>query len=114
MQDWPLEVSDSARLGEFCDYYDEAIDALVRFDTMQLALFSLDHHPDLDGWSPWFRETLRRDFALHGHTVAYWAALDREADDPELRCDEPEYVFPISSLMRDVWEDSLVPVPVRV
>jgi hypothetical protein len=114
MQDWPLEVSDVARLGEFCAYYDEAIDALVRFDVMQLALFSLEYHPDTDGWSRWFERTLRRDFALHGHTIAYWAALELEADDPELGRDDPETVFPISRLLREVWEDSLVPVESRL
>lgn len=51
-----------------------------------------------------------RDFALHGNTVAYWAALEREADDPELAVPDPEFVFRISGLLRRVWEDSLVPI----
>jgi hypothetical protein len=111
MQDWPFEVSDPTRVEEFCAFYDQEGDPLVRFDTMQLALFSYDQRRRLDvALSGWFERTLRRDFALHGHTVAYWAALDREDDDPELALPEPEFVFRISGLLRRVWEDSLVPI----
>lgn len=113
MQDWPLEVCDPARIEEFCAFYDEATDLLVRFDVMQLALFSYDEQPEKSTCSEWFKKTLRRDFAIHGHTVSYWAALDREADDPELHRTDPEFVFGISSLLREIWEASLVPVEVE-
>lgn len=113
MQDWPLEVSDSSRIAEFCAFYDEVSDPLVRFDVMQLALFSYDELPEKHTWSEWFRTRLRRDFALHGHTIAYWATLDREADDPELRRSDPESVFTISGLLREIWEASLSPVDVE-
>lgn len=59
--------------------------------------------------SEWFERTLRRDFALHGNTVAYWAALEREHDDPELALLDPEFVFRISGLLRRIWEGSLLP-----
>ena len=42
MQDWPLEVSDPDRLEEFCAFYDQNSHPLVKFDTMQLALYSYD------------------------------------------------------------------------
>lgn len=110
MQDWPLEVCDPARVAEFCAFYDEVTDPVVRFDVMQLALFSYDEQPEKSSSLEWFRTTLHRDFALHGHTVAYWAALDLEADDPELQRADPELVFSISSLLREIWEASLFPV----
>jgi hypothetical protein len=76
MQDWPLEVSDSYRIAEFCDLYDEVTDPLVRFDLMELALYSLDAAAGVPGWREtlpwsWFEATLRRHLALHGHTIAY-------------------------------------------
>lgn len=111
MQDWPLEVSDPARLGEFCALYDASRDPDLRFDVMQLALYSLDALHDRGRWSPWFIRTLGRDFALHGHTVAQWAALDREPEDAELRDIDPQQVYAISAMLRDVWDGALVPVP---
>ncbi len=113
MQDWPLEVADPARVEEFCAFYDEATDPLVRFDVMQLALYSYDEQAEKSASSEWFRKTLRRDFAIHGHTVAYWAALDREADDLELHRNDPEFAFGISGLLREVWETSLVRVEIE-
>jgi hypothetical protein len=79
---------------------------------MQLALFSYAECADKPRWAGWFKTTLLRDFALHGHTVAYWASLDREADDPELRREDPELVFSISGWLRDIWEQSLFSVDV--
>lgn len=112
MQDWPIEVSDPTRLTEFRNYYDQQTDPLVLFDTMQLALASFEDAADDEVASRWFDRTLCRDFPLHGHTVAYWAALDREQDDPGLRSSDPEAVFAISRLLRDVWERSLLPIDV--
>lgn len=115
MQDWPLEVCDPARVEEFCALYDRESDPLVKFDTMQLALFSYDERERFDAvLSGWFERSLRRDFALHGNTVAYWAALEREADDPELALPEPEVAFRISGLLRRVWENSLVPIDIQL
>jgi hypothetical protein len=113
MQDWPLEVCNPARVEEFCAFYDQESDPIVKFDTMQLALYSYDECRRLDeDLSSWFERTLRRDFALHGNTVAYWAALERENDDPELSLPEPEFVFRISGLLRRIWEDSLVAIDI--
>lgn len=113
MQDWPLEVSDPERVQAFMAFYDEVDDPDVRFDVMQLALFSYDERPESRSLSDWFQRTLRRDFALHGHTVADWAALEREPEDPELQRSDPEFVFRISGMLRGVWEDSLSPVVVE-
>ena len=116
MQDWPLEVSDPSRVAEFCAYYDELTDPLVRFDVMQLALFSRDSQLRRgagDTMAAWFERTLHRDFALHGHTVAYWAALDRPSDDPELQLADPEFVFAISARMRRAWDASIIAIDVE-
>jgi hypothetical protein len=127
MQDWPLEVSDRHRVEEFCAFYDQTIDRFFKFDTMQLALFSYDDsvryslfsygkRTQLDEkLSEWFDRTLRRDFSLHGNTIAhYWAELDRESDDPELSLTDPEFVCPISGQLRRIWEASLIPIDLHL
>jgi hypothetical protein len=125
MQDWPLEVSDRDRVEEFCAFYDRTVDCPVKFDAMQLALFSYDDYlryslfsarkqTQLDKTlSEWFDRTLRRDFALHGHTIAYWAILDRESNDPELSITDPQFVFAISGQLRRIWDDSLIPIDIH-
>jgi hypothetical protein len=118
MQDWPLEVSDPDRLEEFCAFYDQDIHPLVKFDTMQLALYSYDGRvrsaitisADV---SEWFDRTLQRDFALHGNTIAYWARLDRESDDPEFSLPDPDFVFGISGQLRRIWDRSLIPIEIH-
>ena len=124
MQDWPLEVSDSDRVEEFCAFYDRQIDYSIKFDTMQLALFSYDDYlrssifyarkwTQLDKTlAKWFERTLRCDFALHGNTIAYWATLDRGGADPELSITDPQFVFAISGQLRRIWEDSLIPIDI--
>jgi hypothetical protein len=124
MQDWPLEVSDRSRVEEFCAFYDRAIDCPVKFDTMQLALFSYDDYlryslfsdrkrtPFDKTLSEWFDLTLSRNFALHGNTIAYWATLDRESDDPELSLTDPQFVFAISGQLRRIWDDSLITIDI--
>jgi hypothetical protein len=125
MQDWPLEVSDRRRVEEFCAFYDRAINPVVKFDTMQLALFSYDdglrysqysegQRTQLDeARATWFDRTLRRDFALHGNTIADWATLDRDREDPEFSLTDPEFVFAISGQLRRIWEDSLIPIDIH-
>ncbi len=114
MQDWELEVCDPDRIGEYLTFYDQHVDPAVRFDTMAIALVAYDEARDPLAWAPWFERTLRRDFALHGHSVAYWAALDRDARDPELRRQSSESVFRISGKLREIWESSLVPIELRL
>ncbi|WP_146138247.1 hypothetical protein [Chamaesiphon polymorphus] len=124
MQDWPLEVSNRSRVEEFCNFYDRKIDSSVKFDIMQLALFSYDDYlrysifsdrkpTQLDNTlSKWFDCTLRCDFALHGNTIAYWATLDRESNDPEFSLTDPQFVFAISGKLRRIWNDSQIPIDV--
>jgi hypothetical protein len=117
MQDWPLEVSDPDRLEEFCAFYDQDNHPLVKFDTMQLALYSYDARVRStvaisEAVSEWFDRTLARDFALHGNTIAYWARLERESDDPEFSLPDPEFVFRISGQLRQIWDRSLVPIEI--
>lgn len=118
MQDWPLGVSDPDRLEEFCAFYDQDNHLLVKFDTMQLALYSYDARVRStvaisEAVSEWFDRTLHRDFALHGNTVAYWARLERESDDPEFRLPDPEFVFGISGQLRRIWDRSLIPIEIH-
>ncbi|NJR32293.1 MAG: hypothetical protein HC778_04880 [Chamaesiphon sp. CSU_1_12] len=81
---------------------------------MRYSLSSYGKQTQLDETlSEWFDRTLRRDFALHGNTIAhYWAALDRESNDPELSLIDPEFVCPISGQLRRIWDDSLISIDI--
>jgi hypothetical protein len=110
MQDWPLEVADPNRVAEFCAYYDAATSDDVRFDAMALALHSMDLKlsigPEIGSQWDWFESRLRSAFPLHGHQVAYWAAIEKVVLDDE-NC------LRISPSMRRVWEESLVQISIE-
>jgi hypothetical protein len=108
MEDWEIELADSDRIAEFCAFYDTQTDPIIKFDVMALALASFDGTPDLSIWSDWFERTLIRDFAIHGHTVAYWCVLE-QVTETFLQPD-PEFCFTITPLMRKVWTKSQVRV----
>ncbi len=112
MQDWPCEVADSQRIGEFCAYYDRMPEADVRFATMALVLHSYEYLDDKTPWFDWIDRTLRRDFAIHGHTFETWAALDADSDAPDLRNISQERVFASSLQLRRIWDETLVPFAV--
>ncbi len=109
MQDWPLEVANAARLGEFCDAYEAGnSDDEVRFVLMELIVFSLDDWlaegtetaSETEPLPERVERLLMRDFPLHLHTVNYWR-LDGETDD--------ENVFHATPLMRRVWDARFLP-----
>jgi hypothetical protein len=109
MQDWPLEVSDASRLAEFCDAYEHLdLSRIEKFALMQLILFSLDDSQEIDDWlagepAPLvsrIRALLRRNFVLHLHTVEYWR-MPEETD--------PENVFKVTHLLREVWDENYRP-----
>jgi hypothetical protein len=118
MQDWPLEVADASRLVEFCDAYESPyLTETEKFALMQLILFSLDEAEELPNWGygltvmedtdippTRIRRLLSRDFLLHLHTVNYWRLPDVPDNDPE-----SDYLFGITPLMRQVWEENFKP-----
>ena len=57
MQDWPLEVSNSRRLDDYCEYYDELKNDDAKLDCMSLCLFAWrgSNRVDLE---PWFETCL--------------------------------------------------------
>ena len=112
MQDWPCEVADPLRLREFCAYYDAVTEPALRFATMALVLHSYEYLDDKTPWVAWVECTLRRDFAIHGHTFETWAALDADSDAPDLCSPSPERVFASSLQLRRIWDETLVPVAV--
>ena len=105
MQDWPLEVSDGARLGEFCDAYEAGMPTEnAQAALMELLLFSLEtvfpyafdgpptrlvqmQAEQIVAW-------LDRDFTLYFYIIDYW----RCGNDPD-----PEHGFSISPLIRRIW-----------
>jgi hypothetical protein len=112
MQDWPCEVADPLRLADFCAVYDRVTEPAVRFATMALILHSYEYLDDKTPWLPWIDCTLRRDFAIHGHTFETWAALDADSDAPELRNISQERGFASSLQLRRIWDETLVPIAI--
>lgn len=110
MQDWPVEVSDAARLREFCDLYEEgALKEEVQSAVMYLILCSLDDATpreigeegvlatkELEAQTNRIDRWLRQDFDRYTYIIDYW----RVGNDPN-----PEYGFAISPLMRRIWND---------
>lgn len=124
MQDWPYEVSDGTRLEEFCAYYDSLTNDDLRFAAMSLILHSYDDCEDKAPWSLWIDHTLRRDFAIHGHTFETWAALDADSaafSTPATR--DLLFIDPArqpslspsavgSWQLRRIWDESRLPIAV--
>lgn len=105
MHDWPLEVSDYARLSEFCELYRSLpADDDLRFVLMELILFSLEEWlnvmpPVAQSREPFearIEALLRRDFPFHLHTLNYWR-LPGEKDEAN--------VFSPTPMVRRVWAD---------
>lgn len=108
MQDWPLEVSDPAKIHAAMARYERADDAL-RFDLMQFVLFSAEEvDPSDAAVFSWIESTLRRDFARHGHTVAYWALLADLGADGRRNADAGWPV--LTPLARRVFDACVVPL----
>ncbi len=112
MQDWPCEVADPLRLADFCGYYDRATAVDLRFAIMALVLHSYEYLDDKSQCFDWIDQTLRRDFAIHGHTFETWAALDADSDAPELTSSSHERVFASSLQLRRIWDESLEPIAI--
>ena len=109
MQDWPLEVSDSSRLEEFCIGYEAfELSTIEKFALMQLILYSLDESDEIDLWAKGetvplvdrISTLLCRDFFIHLHTVDYWRLSD-ETDH--------EDGFKVTPLLRQVWNECYQP-----
>jgi hypothetical protein len=106
MQDWPIEVADPMRLHEFCDLYESGgLGNEEKFALMQLIVASLDDLPweGTDGDEKTEERVDRllcQDFVLHLHTVQYWCLQDET---------DPENVFAVTPLLRQIWRDCFRP-----
>ncbi|MBC7807393.1 MAG: hypothetical protein H7145_14735 [Akkermansiaceae bacterium] len=107
MQDWDVELADASRLGEFCALYETGgLDFKERFALMRLIVASLDDLLSVGdpGGAPELVtrviRVLRKDCALHFHTVEYWCLLEE---------DDPENVFAVTPLLRQVWRECFEP-----
>jgi hypothetical protein len=82
-QDYPLEVSDSARVEEFVQAYElEQLNSAQQLMLMELILYSLDELvPSLPDESSAnilqrIRTLLEQDWQIHARLVRYWALID--------------------------------------
>jgi len=99
-QDWDLIVSDSGRIRDFLKVYQNELDNDDdKFTLMGLIVSSFDDTaPDFDEetYKLWniCKTILEKECFLHYSIIEYWSFLENE----------PDNVFPISMLMREVWE----------
>src|SRR5262245_55245848 len=94
-QDWGIENAEPERVEVFCDAYDRLeLSSDERFALMILIVASWDERARDDAEPALVRRIralLQRDFAIHFHTVRYWACLDHPEEDdgyritPEMR-----------------------------
>jgi hypothetical protein len=113
MQDWPLEAADPKKIGPAMTLYDASPDSDLRVDVMSFLLYSVDAaqfeklDPDLEAW---LKSRLARDFALHGHTLEYWARLDDVSPDGGV---EAELGWRhLTPLARQMFQSATVPLEI--
>lgn len=100
-QDWEIETADAARLEEFVDAYDRSMRAEERFALMLLILASLDDRVSLEperSIDSRISLFLRNDFAVHFHTVIFWACLGVTEN-------LSEFAFAITPWIRGIFEE---------
>ncbi|WP_165251338.1 hypothetical protein [Paludisphaera soli] len=99
MQDWPWEVADPSRFGEFLDAYRSgSLDEDERFTLMEMLIQCVEdmESPSI-ATSPEWRAVaalLTADPRLHASSVRYWSCLDDDLED----------AFAVSGPMRTLWE----------
>ncbi len=96
-QDWEFEISDSTRLAEYLDIYEnELTNKDERFALMSVIIDAFESYGlDEDLWSK-IRVHLKAESALHQYTIVYWCCLDEEILDNCWR---------VTPWMRQLWEE---------
>jgi hypothetical protein len=83
MQDWDIELADSNRIQEFCDFYErEYLGSHEKQALMALIIASYNDYIEERGnevflWNK-IAALLRKDFDLHKSTILYWSCDDNE------------------------------------
>lgn len=104
-QDWDVENADASRVEAFCDCYErEPLSRDERVALMRLTIASCDDSLRAGGSPALGRveAALRRDYAIHFHTVQSWACLDDPLED----------AYAVTPMMRAVYA-SCTPAVVR-
>jgi hypothetical protein len=102
VQRWEIERANGERTEQFLDYYDRCpwLDDDDKFALMALIVASFDDwvldHPGDHPLRHRIRARLEEEFETHAATIYYWCRWD--VTDPD-----PEYVFKITSFMREIW-----------
>ena len=101
-QDWDIENADPTRVEEFLDAYErmpwsvEERHALMKLIVASCDEASGDRAPALDR----MRAALERDYAVHFHTVLYWACLEDELAD----------TYAVTPMMRQIYRACTPPL----
>ena len=97
MQDWPFQVADPGRIGEFMAAFEDFEgEPDIRYTLMDLLLQSFEELEGELGTNESWRKIvtrLDRDFAIHAYQVWYWSALDLDLDD----------AWRVSAFLREIW-----------
>ncbi|RYF40701.1 MAG: hypothetical protein EOO38_21565 [Cytophagaceae bacterium] len=100
-QDWEFEISDSDRLPEYLDIYENKLTTEDERFAMMAVIIDAFERSDLDPnlWGR-IRKHLQTEFALHQTTILYWCVVDEEVYDPEIG-----NWWTITPRMRDLWKE---------
>ena len=106
MQDWPLEVADASRVGEFLELFgSETLSPEEKFALMSLVICSFDElEGEVDpGWQK-IRTLLIADAKLFASLIVYWSCLS-ESKPGTWHFEPEEHCFHLTSKMRGVLQE---------
>ena len=103
MQDWPVEVADAKRVGEFLHIYKtEVLDNEEKRALMALIICSFDEDSKEDegNWNQ-LQQILVAEAKLHAGLIVYWSCVV-EGEDGNWHFEPDEHCFHITPRMRTV------------
>jgi hypothetical protein len=85
MQDWPIEVADGDRAGEFLSHYEKEEKPERRLAIAELIVASLDYAVALTGPSKYLLDQAARILKTYPHIIQYWSCPDAHTEDELFR-----------------------------
>lgn len=102
MQDWPLEVADPSRLGEFIKLLQGCTDTEMRCALMELVLYSLDGADDVVRSQHWpaVEAAIAASPTDYAYPLMQWSCLEERGDGSWAFSDAPEMRDSLTALTR--------------
>jgi hypothetical protein len=97
MQDWPIEVIETADIQIYIDHYEKLTEDDKKFILMEGILDAIEYQPSVELFLKYWnrvRRFLDKDFAIHEYTIYTYACLDTEAI---------EDCWKLTPTIREIW-----------